>query len=158
MRVLFLNGPNLNLLGQREPDIYGSATLADIEARVQERARAAGVEVEFRQTNAEGQLVDWMQEARGRFDAVVLNAGAYTHTSIALRDAIAGTGVPTVEIHLSNIHAREEFRRHSVLAPVCRGVISGFGALSYELGLEAAIRLAAGSPASGPGNAPEGQG
>ncbi len=158
MRILFLNGPNLNLLGQREPDIYGSTSLADIEARVRERARSAGVEVDFRQTNSEGQLVDWIQEARGRFNAVVLNAGAYTHTSIALRDAIAGTGVPTVEIHLSNVYAREKFRRHSVLAPVCRGVICGFGALSYELGLEAASRLAAPPWGAGPGTAPVSRG
>jgi 3-dehydroquinate dehydratase-2 len=139
MRILFLNGPNLNLLGQREPEIYGRTTLAEIEALVRRRAAERGVEVEFRQSNSEGELVDWVQQAPGRFDAIVLNAGAYTHTSIALRDAIAATGVPTVEIHLSNVHAREEFRRSSVIAPVCRGVICGFGARSYLLGLEAAI-------------------
>lgn len=158
MRILFLNGPNLNLLGQREPDIYGSSTLADIEARVRARAQSSGVEVEFRQTNSEGQLVDWIQEAPGRFDAVVLNAGAYTHTSLALRDAIAGTGMPTVEIHLSNVYAREDFRRHSVLAPVCRGVIGGFGALSYELGLEAACRMVAPPAESRPGTGPASRG
>lgn len=139
MRVLFLNGPNLNWLGRREPEIYGRTSLADIEAAVRQRAAERGVEVEFRQTNSEGQLVDWIQQAAGKFDAVVLNAGAYTHTSIALRDAIAATGLPTVEIHLSNVHAREEFRRHSLIAPVCRGVICGFGAHSYLLGLEAVI-------------------
>lgn len=139
MRILFLNGPNLNLLGRREPEIYGRTTLADIEAMVRRRAAEQGVQVEFRQSNSEGELVDWIQQAAGRFDALVLNAGAYTHTSIALRDAIAATGIPTVEIHLSNVHAREEFRRNSVLAPVCRGVICGFGARSYLLGLEAAI-------------------
>jgi len=139
MRVLFLNGPNLNLLGQREPEVYGHATLAEIEAEVRKLAAVRGVEVEFRQSNWEGQLVDWIQEARGKFDAVVINAGAYTHTSIALRDAIAATGVPAVEIHLSNVHARENFRRHSMIAPVCRGVICGFGTRSYLLGLEAAI-------------------
>jgi len=139
MRILFLNGPNLNWLGRREPEIYGRTSLADIEAAVRQRAAQRGVEVEFRQTNSEGQLVDWIQQAAGQFDAVVLNAGAYTHTSIALRDAIAATGIPTVEIHLSNVHAREEFRRHSMIAPVCRGVICGFGAVSYLLGLEAVI-------------------
>lgn len=139
MRVLFLNGPNLNLLGRREPDVYGRTTLKEIEAMVRDRALAVAVTVEFRQSNHEGQLVEWVQEAGGHFDAIVLNAGAYTHTSIALRDAIAAVGVRTVEVHLSNVHAREEFRRHSVIAPVCAGVICGFGALSYVLGLEAAI-------------------
>ena len=139
MRVQILNGPNLNLLGQREPHIYGRTSLADIEAKVRERAARLGTEVEFRQSNDEGQLVDWVQQARGVFDAIVLNAGAYTHTSIALRDAIAASGVRTVEVHLSNVHAREEFRRHSMIAPVCAGVICGFGAMSYLLGIEAAI-------------------
>lgn len=139
MRILFLNGPNLNLLGRREPEIYGRTTLAEIETAVRRLAAERGVEVEFRQSNSEGELVDWIHGAQGRFDAVVLNAGAYTHTSLALRDAIAGTGIPTVEIHLSNVHAREEFRRNSVIAPVCRGVICGFGVRSYLLGLEAVI-------------------
>ena len=139
MRILFLNGPNLNLLGQREPHIYGKTTLAEIETRVRELAGKMGVEIEFRQSNWEGQLVDWIHEASGIFDAIVLNAGAYTHTSIALRDAIASTGISTVEIHLSNVHAREEFRHHSMIAPACRGVICGFGVMSYLLGLEAAI-------------------
>lgn len=139
MRILFLNGPNLNLLGEREPEVYGHTTLADIETEVRKLAVVRGVEVEFRQSNWEGQLVDWIQGARGKFDALVINAGAYTHTSIALRDAIVAAGVPAVEIHLSNVHAREKFRRHSMIAPVCRGVISGFGARSYLLGLEAAI-------------------
>jgi len=141
MRILFLNGPNLNLLGQREPEVYGRTTLADIEAMVQQRAGDCQVEVEFRQSNLEGELVAWIQEAKGKFDAVVLNAAAYTHTSIALRDAISATGVPVVEIHLSNIHAREEFRHKSLIAPVCRGQISGFGAFSYVLGLEAAVSV-----------------
>jgi 3-dehydroquinate dehydratase-2 len=139
MRILFLNGPNLNLLGQREPHIYGKTTLAEIELRVRELAAKMGVEIEFRQSNWEGKLVDWIQEARGVFDAIVLNAGAYTHTSIAIRDAIASTGISVVEVHISNVHAREEFRHSSMIAPVCRGVICGFGVMSYLLGLEAAI-------------------
>lgn len=141
MKILFLNGPNLNLLGQREPAVYGSDTLATIEATVRERAAQLNVTVDFRQSNLEGELVTWIQSAKGHFDAIVLNAAAYTHTSIALRDAIAAVGVPTIEIHLSNIHAREEFRHKSLIAPVCRGQISGFGAQSYILGLMAAIGL-----------------
>jgi 3-dehydroquinate dehydratase-2 len=143
MKVLFLNGPNLNLLGQREPEVYGRATLADIEAQVRARAKTLKATVEFRQSNHEGELVAWIQEAKGKFDAVVLNAAAYTHTSIALRDAIAATGIPTIEVHLSNIHAREDFRKKSLLAPVCMGVISGFGSFSYILGLEAAVNAIA---------------
>jgi 3-dehydroquinate dehydratase-2 len=139
MKVLFLNGPNLNLLGQREPDVYGHATLADIEAKVRECALTLGVEVDFRQSNLEGELVDWIQQAKGKHDVIVLNAAAYTHTSIALRDAIAAMGVPTIEIHLSNIHAREEFRHKSVIAPVCWGQICGFGQKSYILALEASV-------------------
>jgi 3-dehydroquinate dehydratase-2 len=139
MKILFLNGPNLNLLGQREPDIYGHTTLADIEAKVSERAAELKVEVDFRQTNLEGELVGWIQQAKGKFDVIVINAAAYTHTSIALRDAIAAGGVPTIEIHLSNVHAREEFRHRSLIAPVCLGQITGFGQKSYILGLEAAI-------------------
>ena len=144
MRALFLNGPNLNLLGTREPGVYGSMTLAEIEARVRELAKETGVAVEFRQSNHEGDLVTWIQEAGTHGDVVVvLNAAAYTHTSIALRDAIVGTGVPTIEIHLSNVHARERFRRRSLLAPVCRGVISGFGPESYLLGFRAALAIKA---------------
>jgi 3-dehydroquinate dehydratase-2 len=110
MKILFLNGPNLNLLGQREPEIYGRATLAEIEAKVRRRAGELGAEIDFRQTNLEGELVTWIQQAKNQSDIIVLNAAAYTHTSVALRDAIAATGIPTIEIHLSNIHAREEFR------------------------------------------------
>jgi 3-dehydroquinate dehydratase-2 len=139
MKILFLNGPNLNLLGQREPEIYGHTTLAEIEAKVRERAAELKVEIDFRQSNLEGELVGWIQQANGKFDVIVINAAAYTHTSIALRDAIAGSGVPTIEIHLSNVHAREEFRHKSLIAPVCRGQITGFGQKSYVLGVEAAV-------------------
>jgi 3-dehydroquinate dehydratase-2 len=139
MKVLFLNGPNLNLLGTREPEVYGRLTLADIETKVRERADELEVGLEFRQSNQEGELVNWIQEAKGKFDVIVINAAAYTHTSVALRDAISAVGVPTIEIHLSNIHAREEFRHKSLIAPVCRGQICGFGVKSYILGLEAAV-------------------
>lgn len=135
--VHILNGPNLNLLGQREPGIYGTLTLADIERRVRERAEAAGIELTFRQSNHEGELVTWIQEAGLAGAGVVLNAGAYTHTSVALRDAISGAKVPAVEVHLSNVHARESFRHRSLIAPVCIGVIAGFGPQSYLLGLDA---------------------
>ena len=141
MTVLFLNGPNLNLLGTRQPEIYGRTTLSDIEAMVRQRAETLGVVIEFRQTNHEGELVTWLQQSRGKVDAIVLNAAAYTHTSVALRDAITASEVPTIEIHLSNIHAREEFRHRSFIAPVCRGQIAGFGARSYLLGLEAAVSI-----------------
>src|SRR6266704_381671 len=141
MKILFLNGPNLNLLGQRQPDVYGHATLAEIETRVRERALKAGAEVEFRQSNVEGELVTWIQQAKGHFSVIVLNAAAYTHTSIALRDAIATIGIPTIEIHLSNIHAREEFRHRSLIAAVCRGQITGFGPYSYILALMAAVNI-----------------
>ena len=144
MKVLFLNGPNLNLLGTREPEVYGRLTLADIEAEVRAHAVRLVAEVTFRQSNVEGELVTWIQSAKGVFDVIVLNAAAYTHTSVALRDAISATGVPTIEIHLSNVHAREEFRHHSLIAPVCKGQICGFGAKSYILGLEAAFYVKVG--------------
>ena len=142
MKLLFLNGPNLNLLGQREPQVYGWTTLAEIEAKVRQRAGDAGAEVDFRQTNVEGELVNWIQGARGGFDVIVLNAAAYTHTSVALRDAIAAVGIPTIEIHLSNTHARESFRHESLIASVCFGQIAGFGATSYVLAVDAAINVA----------------
>ena len=141
MKILFLNGPNLNLLGQREPEVYGRTTLADIEAKVRSRARTLKAEIDFRQSNLEGELVSWIQQAKGQFEVIVLNAAAYTHTSIALRDAIAAAGVPTIEIHLSNVHAREEFRHKSLIAPVCRGQIVGFGPNSYVLAVEAACNV-----------------
>src|SRR5476651_1035012 len=139
MKILFLNGPNLNLLGQREPEIYGHTTLADIEAKVRVRAAQLKVTVDFRQSNLEGELVGWIQQAKGDFDVIVINAAAYTHTSVALRDAISAVAVPTIEIHLSNIHAREEFRHKSLIAPVCCGQICGFGQKTYVLALEASV-------------------
>jgi 3-dehydroquinate dehydratase-2 len=137
MKILFLNGPNLNLLGSREPDIYGRTTLSDIESQVRQRAAATKTEIDFRQSNSEGELVGWVQEAKGKFDAIVINAAGYTHTSVALRDAITAIAIPTIEIHLSNVHAREEFRHKSLIAPVCCGQISGFGDKSYILALDA---------------------
>ena len=139
MNVLYLNGPNLNLLGQRQPEIYGRTTLADIESSVRAKAATLGVVIDFRQSNIEGELVSWIQQAKGKADVIVLNAAAYTHTSVALRDAISAVEIPTLEIHLSNVHAREEFRHTSLIAPVCKGQIAGFGAGSYLLALEAAL-------------------
>jgi len=135
VRLLVLHGPNLNLLGTREPGVYGSETLADIEARLRQVARDIGAEVEFFQTNGEGALVEAVQAARGRFEGVVINPAAYTHTSVALRDAFLAVGIPFVEVHLSNVHAREPFRRRSLLADVAVGTVCGFGPASYELGL-----------------------
>ena len=141
MKILFLNGPNLNLLGTREPEVYGRTTLNDIETKVRERAAKLGAEIDFRQSNLEGELVAWIQQSKGIYNVIVLNAAAYTHTSIALRDAISAVGVPTIEIHLSNVHAREEFRHKSLIAPVCKGQIVGFGAESYVLAVEAAVTV-----------------
>ena len=138
MKILFINGPNLNLLGVREPSIYGKVTLESIKKSVLQKAKILGMDVEFKQSNHEGQLVDWIQEACNKTDVIVLNAAAYTHTSIALRDAISAVNIPAIEIHLSNIHAREEFRHTSLIAAVCVGQITGFGADSYLLALEAA--------------------
>jgi 3-dehydroquinate dehydratase-2 len=142
--LFILNGPNLNLLGQREPEIYGRETLDDIRAQCAERATTLSLEIEFRQTNQEGVLVDWLQEANKAACAVVLNPGAYTHTSIALYDAIKAMDIPVIETHLSNPAAREPFRHHSYVAAVAKGSIAGFGAASYVLAVEAAARLVAG--------------
>lgn len=135
--ILILNGPNLNLLGTRQPEVYGTTTLADIAALCDAKAAEMGIDVVFRQSNHEGELVDWMHAARGVHAGVILNAGAYTHTSIALMDAISSTMVPVVELHLSNIHAREAFRKTSFIAPVAVGQICGFGAAGYPLAMEA---------------------
>lgn len=138
--ILVLHGPNLNLLGTREPDVYGRSTLAEVDRTIQRHARSRGVRVECRQSNFEGQLIDWVQGAeRQGVSGIVMNPGALTHYSIALRDAVASVRVPVVEVHLSNVHGREEFRRHSVIAPVARGQISGFGAASYLLGIDALL-------------------
>jgi len=138
-RILVLNGPNLNLLGKRQPEIYGKATLADIEKQVRVLAKELDVEIDFRQSNSEGELVTWIQESTGKFGALVINPAAYTHTSLAMRDAISAAGIPTVEVHLSNIHKREPFRHHSYIAEVAVGQIAGFGAQSYLIGLRAAV-------------------
>lgn len=140
--VLVLNGPNLNLLGTREPAIYGSTTLADIEVLCRTEAARHGFEVDFRQSNHEGVLIDWLHEAgrafaEGHLKGVVFNAGAYTHTSLALADAVKGSGVPVIEVHISNVHAREAVRHHSFLSPVARGIIVGLGPLGYALGIAA---------------------
>jgi 3-dehydroquinate dehydratase-2 len=139
IKVLVLNGPNLNLLGCREPDVYGQSTLGDIEAMVSQHAGELGVSASFVQSNHEGVLIDTLHEASGLYDAVVFNPGAFTHYSYALRDAVVAAGVPVVEVHLSNISSREEFRRQSVIAPAAVGQIAGFGSHSYILGLEAAV-------------------
>lgn len=139
MRILVLHGPNLNLLGKREPEIYGRATLAEIEAQLVRLSQDLGVEIESRQSNHEGDLVDWIQEAAGEFAGILLNPAAYTHTSVALRDAIAGTGIPIVEVHLSNPASREAFRHVSYVAPVAVGTVAGFGKDSYLLGLQALV-------------------
>lgn len=140
--IMVIHGPNLDRLGTREPAIYGRQTLHDVNALIEQEARALGVAVEIHQTNHEGEIVSFIWDAADRCDGLVINPGAYTHYSIAIRDAIAGSGLPTIEVHLSNIYGREEFRRHSVIAPVARGQISGLGPLGYALALRALITLA----------------
>ena len=144
--VLVLNGPNLNLLGTRKPEVYGSTTLADVERRCREETGKLGLECEFRQSNHEGQLIDWIHECGAQVKAgtsigAVFNPGAYTHTSVALHDAIEGASVPLIEIHISNVHAREEFRHHSYISPVARGTIVGFGVYGYVLALQGLYEL-----------------
>lgn len=140
-KILVINGPNLNLLGIREKDVYGTDTLSEIAAAVNHEAQLLGLDVDFIQTNHEGEMIDKIHEARGIYDLLIINPGAYTHYSIAIRDAIKAVELPCIEVHLSNIHAREEFRSKSVIAPVCTGQISGFGANSYIVALRAAILL-----------------
>ncbi len=142
MKILVMHGPNLNLLGKREPDIYGNLTLEEINRRTAALAGELGVEVVFFQSNHEGELVQKIQDAMGAYGAIVINPGAYTHTSVALRDAISSTGIPTVEVHISNIYRREEFRKHSYISGVAVGQITGFGADSYLLALRAAASYA----------------
>lgn len=137
LSLLVLNGPNLNLLGQRQPQVYGKATLADVEALCREAGARLALEIDFRQSNHEGQLIDWIHEARGRHHGIVLNAGAFTHTSIAIMDAIASVELPVAEVHLSNIHRREDFRHLSYVSKVALGMICGFGPQGYVLAMEA---------------------
>ena len=139
--ILILNGPNLNLLGQRQPDVYGTTTIADIETTCQDKAKALGVEIRFEQSNSEGTLVDLIHSAKGHHDGIILNAGAYTHTSIALMDAISSVELPVIELHLSNIHAREAFRHVSYISKVAVGQICGFGPAGYPLALDAMHQL-----------------
>lgn len=141
--VFVLNGPNLNMLGLREPGVYGTTTLKDIEAAVRETAARLGFEIDFRQSNHEGVLVDWIQEAREKACGIVVNPGAYTHTSVALHDAFKAVGLPVIEVHISNIFARESFRHHSYVSPVASGVLCGLGPHGYELALEALARIVA---------------
>lgn len=142
MKFLIINGPNINLLGTREPEIYGSMTLDDINKDIANYAKELGVETETFQSNIEGEIVDKIQQAKGVFDGIVINPAAYTHTSVAIRDAISAVGIKAVEVHISNIHAREEFRKNSLIAPVCIGQIAGFKANSYKLALKALVDIA----------------
>ena len=142
MRILVIHGPNLQLLGMRKPEVYGTVDLPAINRALQAQAAKAGASLDVLQSNHEGEIVERLGAAKGRYDAIVINPAAYTHTSVAIRDAVEACGVPTVEVHLSNIYAREPFRQHSLIAPVCRGQVSGFGPGSYRLGLDAALNLA----------------
>jgi 3-dehydroquinate dehydratase-2 len=146
--IFVLNGPNLNLLGTREPRIYGTQTLADISVMLEQRAKALKLKLDIRQSNHEGVLVDWLQEALAKASAVLINGGAYAHTSVAIRDAIAALSIPVIEVHMSNVYAREHFRRQSMIAQVARGSVVGFGALSYVLALDAAAHLCKGAGAT----------
>jgi 3-dehydroquinate dehydratase-2 len=137
VKVLILHGPNLNLLGTREPDVYGSLTLAEVDGKVRERAAELGIEVEFAQSNAEGELIDRIQAAPSAVDAIVFNPGGYSHTSVAIRDAVAAIAIPTIEVHLSNPSAREDFRKVDLVAGACAGVVAGFGWRSYVMALDA---------------------
>lgn len=148
-RIMVLNGPNLNMLGTRQPEIYGRDTLADIERRLKERGRALGLEVDLRQSNHEGELVTWIQEARTTCAGIIINPAAYTHTSVAILDALLMCDIPVIELHLSNPHKRESFRHRSFATLAATGVIAGFGAFGYELALEAMARLASGAGATG---------
>jgi 3-dehydroquinate dehydratase II len=147
-KVLILNGPNLNLLGTREPEIYGRTTLAEIEAACRSRAAHLGMDVDFRQSNHEGELVDWIQQASAECSSIIINAAAYTHTSVAILDALSAFPRPVIEVHLSNIFRREAFRHHSYVSPVAHGVVCGFGGFGYELALEAAAQLIGASRAT----------
>lgn len=143
--ILIVNGPNLNLLGTRQPEVYGRETLADVEALARAHAASLGLDVDFRQSNHEGELVDWIQDARQRCAGIVINAGAYTHTSVAILDALLAVQLPTVEVHFSHIHQREEFRHHSFVSKAAKGMICGFGSHGYILALDALARLIKGS-------------
>jgi len=139
--IYILNGPNLNLLGLREPNIYGQETITDLEARCAIKAKSLGQQIVFRQTNTEGELINWVHEAQNKACGIIINGAAYTHTSVALHDALKAVNVPTVEVHLSNVYAREPFRHHSYISPVAHGVICGFGGQSYELALDGLAQI-----------------
>ncbi|MTI09207.1 type II 3-dehydroquinate dehydratase [Rhodospirillaceae bacterium RKSG073] len=136
-KILVINGPNLNMLGLRQPEVYGSESLSDVENRCQQKGTSLNLEVTCKQSNMEGDIVTWIQQARNDYDGILLNAGAYTHTSVAIHDAILSSETPVIEVHLSNIHAREEFRHHSYISPVAIGMICGFGTLGYDMAMDA---------------------
>ena len=140
-KILVIHGPNLDLLGKREPQVYGKTTLTEINSRLEKTAKAKKAQLKIVQSNHEGKIVDLIGKSAGKFDGILINPAAYTHTSVAIRDAVAGCGTPTVEVHISNIYCREEFRRHSLISPVAKGQVCGFGINSYLLGLEALIDI-----------------